>query len=52
LSDKAIKKRRIERWKLTQLEKEQEEKVRKEREEADRKLEEERYDKKIMCFCR
>ena len=44
MSDKAIKKRRIERWKLTQLEKEREEKVRKEREEADKKLEDERYD--------
>ena len=52
MSDKAIKKRRIERWKLTQLEKEREEKVRKEREEADRKLEDERYDKKSMyLYC-
>lgn len=45
LSDKAIKKRRIERWKLTQLEKEKEEKVRKEREAAERKQEEERLKK-------
>lgn len=45
LSDKAIKKRRIERWKLEQLEKQREEKVRKEREEEERKQEEERKKK-------
>ncbi|XP_052077613.1 A-kinase anchor protein 17A-like [Mytilus californianus] len=45
LSDKCIKKRRIERWKLQLLEKEREEKVKKEREETERKQEEERLKK-------
>ncbi|XP_013389923.1 A-kinase anchor protein 17A-like [Lingula anatina] len=42
LTDKNIRKRRIERDKLEQLEREREEKVRKEREEEERKKEEER----------
>ncbi|OWF45803.1 A-kinase anchor protein 17A-like [Mizuhopecten yessoensis] len=46
LSDKSIKKRRIERWKLEQLEKEREDKVRNEREEEERKQEEERRKKR------
>ncbi|CAG2247741.1 SFRS17 [Mytilus edulis] len=48
LSDKCIKKRRIERWKLQLLEKEREEKVKKEREETERKQEEERLEKRRL----
>lgn len=43
LSDKSIKKRRIEREKLEQLEREREEKVRKEREEEEQRIEDEKY---------
>jgi hypothetical protein len=43
LSDKSIKKRRIEREKLEQLEREREEKVRKEREEEEQRIENEKY---------
>ena len=43
LSNRSIKKRRLEREKLEELEREREEKVRKEREEEERKMEEERY---------
>ena len=42
LSDKSIRKRRIEREKLIQLEREREERVRREREEEERKREEEK----------
>ncbi|XP_060563916.1 A-kinase anchor protein 17A-like [Ruditapes philippinarum] len=42
LSDKAIRKRRLERERLEQLEKEREERVRREREEQDRKVAEEK----------
>lgn len=42
LSDKYIRKRRIEREKLEQLEREKEERVRREREEEERKKQEER----------
>ncbi|XP_056012417.1 A-kinase anchor protein 17A-like isoform X2 [Ostrea edulis] len=42
LSDKSIKKRRIEREKLEQLEREREEKVRKEREEEEQRIEDEK----------
>ncbi|XP_062595118.1 A-kinase anchor protein 17A-like, partial [Saccostrea cucullata] len=45
LSDKSIKKRRIEREKLEQLEREREEKVRKEREEEERRVQEEKRKK-------
>ncbi|KAK3099233.1 hypothetical protein FSP39_001309 [Pinctada imbricata] len=45
LSDRSIKKRRLEREKLEQLEREREEKVRKEREEEERKIMEERRKK-------
>ena len=42
LTDKAIRKRRLERQRLEQLEQEREDRVRREREEAERKIEEER----------
>lgn len=42
LSDRSIKKRRMEREKLEQLEREREEKVRKEREEEEKRIEEEK----------
>lgn len=42
LSDKAIRRRRLERERLEELEKEREDRVRREREEQERKLEEER----------
>jgi arginine/serine-rich splicing factor 17 len=42
LSDKNIKKRRLEREQLMELEREREERVRKEREELERRQEEER----------
>lgn len=47
LSDKAIRKRRLERQKLEELEREKEEKVRKEREEEERKQYEERFVNKL-----
>ena len=43
LSDKSIKRRRIEREKLQALEQEKEDRVRKEREAEERKRQEERY---------
>ncbi|XP_022326249.2 uncharacterized protein LOC111126129 isoform X2 [Crassostrea virginica] len=45
LSDKSIKKRRMEREKLEQLEREREEKVRREREEEEKRVEEEKRKK-------
>lgn len=45
LSDRSIKKRRMEREKLEQLEREREEKVRKEREEEEKRIEEEKRKK-------
>jgi hypothetical protein len=43
LSEKSIRKRRLERERLVQLEREREERVRRDREEEERRREEERY---------
>ena len=51
LSDKSIKKRRMEREKLEQLEREREEKVRREREEEEKRVEEEKYTHLSLSSC-
>ena len=51
MSDKSIKKRRMEREKLEQLEREREEKVRREREEEEKRVEEEKYTHLALSSC-
>lgn len=51
MSDKSIKKRRMEREKLEQLEREREEKVRREREEEEKRVEEEKYTHLSLSSC-